>query len=366
MLRNPQLHLLVIGRRHPQTQASPDHQSRHRKREQVFQHRFEAVRSLGRDILILQMGGLAVDKHGFLSSAVSAAEDFEPFAYAVGRVADDAVEEGVRAQGRVRKVSDEAVEVAGLQGVLVETGDDIAGLLAADAAAVDVGAGGDGAEVGAGDGETAGADKGVVEEGAGAREAEVGGHEGEFRVHGRGADVAARFERVGIYGVAVAGGDPAAQVEGVGFWVAPGVVFEDGEFLRGVVHFDGAFEAEVGKGFDDLALGGEGAVALVVVEAEFEGGGAVEVPLGGAAAADVGVEGVIVCAGAPELIDAFAEDTAGDEGMGGGGGWEANDAVRRLEKIRDGTSGYEMPNSRETFLKANNMQDYEIEHTYSL
>lgn len=42
----------------------------------------------------------------------------------------------------------------------------------------------------------------------------------------------------------------------------------------------------------------------------------------GCASADGGVEGGAVSAGAPELVDAFAEDAAGYDGASRGGGGE--------------------------------------------
>jgi len=61
-------------------------------------------------------------------------------------------------------------------------------------------------------------------------------------------------------------------------------------------------------------------VAAVRVEFEAEGDGGVLGPEGGGAMADIGVEGWVGGAGAPEFVDGGAEDGAGNEEPGGVGG----------------------------------------------
>lgn len=140
--------------------------------------------------MVLQMRGFAVDPMDFLLlllHPVFATQDLQAFAHAVGRIADDAVQDPGGPQGRVRQIGDEAVEVPVHEIVLLEIGEGVEAVFAADGAAVDVGAHGDGAEMRAGDGETARAGEGVVEELSGGGLGEIGGHEGEFGIHGGGA-----------------------------------------------------------------------------------------------------------------------------------------------------------------------------------
>lgn len=153
-------------------------------------------------------------------------------------------------EGRVGQIRDEAAEVAVRGVVLVEVVPDGARAFAADAAAVEVGAEDDGAEVGAGEGEGARAHEGVVGEFTWSGLGEVGGDEGEFGVHGGGGDVAAFLEVVEINGFPAAFADQAAEVEVVGMFGVELVVFEDGEVLVWVFHPYGAFEGHEVEAFD--------------------------------------------------------------------------------------------------------------------
>lgn len=164
MPRNLQVpRALIIGRRHPQTESPTFHERLSGEIEDVIQHRFEPVRFLWWEVMGLQMRGLAVDILDFLTAAVSAAEHFETFAHAVGGIADDAVEEAGSTERRVSQVRDEHIEVPADEIILPKIGEDVAAVLAAHGPAVDVGAHGAGAEMGAGDQETARADEWVVE-----------------------------------------------------------------------------------------------------------------------------------------------------------------------------------------------------------
>lgn len=189
MHRHLQLHLLVIRRRHPQRQPAAVHQIHGPKLQDIQQHSRKAIRLLRRDIMALQMRRFTVDPMDFLLllPPVFAPQDLQAFADAVGRIADDAVQDPGGPQGRMRQIGDEAVEVPVHEMVLLEIGEGVDAVFAADGAAVDVGAHGHGAEMGAGDGETARAGEGVVEEFPGVGVGEIGGYEGEFGIHGGGA-----------------------------------------------------------------------------------------------------------------------------------------------------------------------------------
>ncbi len=80
-------------------------------------------------------------------------------------------------------------------------------------------------------------------------------------------------------------------------------VLEDDELGRRVFHPDWAREGHVGEGFDDGGVLRGGVGTLEGVDFEAEGVLGVEGPVGGAALADILVEGGVVQAGAPEFVD---------------------------------------------------------------
>jgi len=322
MRRRADLLVLLIARGHPEAQAGAGHERQRREVENVVEHGQEAVGALGRHVARLQVVRLAALEHGPARlAAVAVAQHLEALAHAVRRVAHDAVEPAARAQRRVGQVRDEGVAEARREPVLHVVAEEAALALAADRAAVDVGAEGERAEVRAGDGEGAGADEGVVEELGGGGEGDVGGDEREGGVHGRRADVLALLEVVLLDDVALCAADEAAEPElsrlgdpeGEG---VKGPVLEDAELHVGVLHAHAAREVEEGEGLDQGALRGERARALEAVHGELEGLVLVGVPDVGRGGADVLVQRGVRRAAAPELVDGFGGDAPPHEPAG--------------------------------------------------
>lgn len=129
-------------------------------------------------------------------------------------------------------------------------------------------------------GEAPRAHEGVVEELPRRGVRYVGGHERELRVHGRGADVPPRLERIRRRQLPRTGPHVPPKVQNfrLGNAEARGgerPLLQDGELLVGVGEGDGALEAEVGEGVYYGGTGGGGAGSLEGVEGELEGGGLV-------------------------------------------------------------------------------------------
>ena len=160
------------------------------------------------------------------------------------------------------------------------------------------------------------ADERVVDDLTRSGEREVGGDETELGVHGRRAEVRARFETVSVYGVAVTPRDPSAEMKSSGRRGSEFVVFEYAEPLLWIVHFDGTVEVEVVERLDQSALLRGAPFALVGVDVEAEGAGAVLCLFGERTVADLGVKVIVGCSARPEFVDVLTEDTAAYKGTG--------------------------------------------------
>lgn len=167
-------------------------------------------------------------------------------------------------------------------------------------------------------GEAACPDKWVIHQLPGGCERQVRRNKRQLRIHGRGADIPALFEVQLLGQIARTAGQVAAKE--VTFWIrgaerggVPFPVLEDGEFLVGAAHDDGASKAEVGERVDDSDFLVGVPRALVRVDAELEGAGHVLVPEMGRGAAHLRVHVVEGRAVAPELVDGHDQDGAPDE-----------------------------------------------------
>lgn len=186
---------------------------------------------------------------------------------------------------------------------MLKVADDVPTFRASDASRIDIRAKNHSPRVSTRNRKASSPYEGVVEDLAGSGEREVCGDETEFGVHRGSTYVLPRLETVGVYGIAVTPCDPSAQVDSSGRRGSEIVVFEDAVPLLRTLHLDKAVEFQVIERLNQSALLGGTPFALVRVDVEAEGAGAVLRPFGQGTVLDLGAEVIVGCGAAPEFVD---------------------------------------------------------------
>lgn len=262
------------------------------------------------------MHSFAVDNKDVFAFPVSAAEDLQPFSHTVRRIANDPVKQPRTPERRVRQVGNEVVQKPSRQAILLEIADDVPFFRASDAACIDIRAKNHSTKVRTRNGEAPGPYEGVVEDLAGSDEREVCGDETELGVHGRRTYISPRLETVSGHGVSVTPCNPSAKMDPSRRGGSEIVVFENTPPLLWTLHLDGPVEVEVIERFYQSALLRRTPFALVGVDVEAEGAGAVLRPFGQTTVPDLDVEVIVGCCAGPEFVDVLTKNTAPYKGTG--------------------------------------------------